>query len=114
MGGVSGLKLQISSTDARSWILRVTISGKVRDLGLGGYPNVSLKAAREHAQNLHEQIKAGVDPISERKKSVARLAKAQASMKTFDEVTAQFVASVEMGKYVSNLRITCSRKNVCS
>ena len=38
VGGVTGLKLQVSRSGARSWILRVTVAGKIRDIGLGGYP----------------------------------------------------------------------------
>jgi hypothetical protein len=34
VGGVIGLKLQIGKTGSRSWILRSTIAGKVKDIGL--------------------------------------------------------------------------------
>ena len=40
VGGVKGLRLQITSTGARSWILRVTVARKVREIGLGSYPSV--------------------------------------------------------------------------
>ncbi len=36
VGGVSGLVLQITPADSRSWILRVRVGGKRRDMGLGG------------------------------------------------------------------------------
>ncbi|WP_409375232.1 Arm DNA-binding domain-containing protein [Delftia tsuruhatensis] len=35
VGGVSGLYLQVTSSGARSWILRATVGGKRRDMGLG-------------------------------------------------------------------------------
>ena len=45
-----GLILQVSATGARSWILRTTIQGKRRDMGLGGYPETSSrKPARTRA-----------------------------------------------------------------
>ena len=46
VGGVAGLKLQVRSKTSKSWILRATIFGKIRDIGLGSYPDISLKAAR--------------------------------------------------------------------
>jgi integrase len=97
VGGVTGLKLQVSSTGARSWILRVTIAGKVRDIGLGSYPLVTLKSAREHASLLHESILRGEDPIAMKKKSAAKLVKERAGMRTFDEVTALYIESAEAG-----------------
>lgn len=56
VGGVTGLKLQVTSTGARSWILRTSIAGKIRDIGLGSYPSVTLKSAREHASSLHKAL----------------------------------------------------------
>jgi len=97
VGGVTGLKLQVSATGARSWILRVTIAGKVREIGMGSYPLVTLKSAREHASLLHESILRGEDPIAMKKKSAAKLAKERAGMRTFDEVAALYIESAEAG-----------------
>jgi hypothetical protein len=36
VGGVAGLALQVLPTGGRTWILRVTVAGKRRDMGLGG------------------------------------------------------------------------------
>ena len=45
-----GLYLEVGRTAAsRSWILRVTVQGKRRDIGLGGYPAVGLAEARDRA-----------------------------------------------------------------
>jgi integrase len=66
VGVVPGLGLQIRG-QARSWILRVKIGDKVRDIGLGGYPGVTLAMAREAARQLRSKIAAGIDPIQERK-----------------------------------------------
>ena len=41
-----GLHLFISRTGGKSWVHRVTIDGRRRDIGLGGYPTVSLAQAR--------------------------------------------------------------------
>ena len=36
-----GLHLFISKTGGKSWVQRITIDGRRRDIGLGGYPTVS-------------------------------------------------------------------------
>src|SRR5690606_6675567 len=50
VGGVAGLALQVTESGARSWILRVMVGGKRRDIGLGGYPDVPLADARRKAR----------------------------------------------------------------
>lgn len=63
VGGVAGLALQVLSSGGRSWILRATMGKRRRDLGLGGYPDVTLARAREAARDAREQIRRGVDPV---------------------------------------------------
>lgn len=92
VGGVAGLLLQVTATGARSWILRVMVGGRRRDLGLGGYPSTSLAQARERAREARELVWKGCDPIAERKALRRALAKAQA-IPTFDEAARQFLAS---------------------
>ena len=67
VGGSDGLYLSISKQSSRSWILRVMIGGKRRDMGLGSYPEVTLADARRDALAARERIRAGVDPIEERR-----------------------------------------------
>ena len=67
-GDGDGLHLKISETGARSWILRVVIAGKRRDIGLGRYPDVGLAQAREAAAKHRSLIAAGADPIAEKRK----------------------------------------------
>jgi integrase len=85
VGGVSGLLLQVSKTGAKSWILRTMIGSKRRDIGLGGFPDVSLSNAREKARIAKDKIANGIDPIAERKALRAQLRADQASLLTFDE-----------------------------
>ena len=44
-----GLYLKVQPGGARSWLLRYQMAGKVHDLGLGSYPEVSLADARGRA-----------------------------------------------------------------
>ncbi len=67
----AGLRLVVKMTGARSWVLRYQLHGKRRDLGLGGWPDVSLAKAREKAQAARAMKAEGVDPLAERsRKSV--------------------------------------------
>lgn len=38
VGGVAGLALQVLPGGGRTWVLRATMGGKRRDMGLGGIP----------------------------------------------------------------------------
>ena len=44
-----GLYLDVRPSGSRGWIQRLTIRGRRAELGLGGFPLVSLKEAREKA-----------------------------------------------------------------
>ena len=85
VGGVAGLHLQVKDSGARSWILRVKIGSRRRDLGLGGYPDVKLAAARDSAREAREQIRQGIDPVEARKAARAALMAAQAKELTFEQ-----------------------------
>lgn len=93
VGGVSGLLLQVAPSGARSWILRATIGGKRRDMGLGGYPDVTLVQAREKAREAKELISNGIDPILQRQTVRANLMASQAKIVTFDECAKRYIAS---------------------
>lgn len=95
VGGVPGLKLQVANENARSWILRATVADKVRDIGLGSYPTIPLKAARDMAGEMKLQIQQGLDPLHERQKKKGELAAARASRKTFDECAEDYIKSIE-------------------
>ena len=54
---------------SKSWVLRATVDGKRRDIGLGGYPGVSLARAREKALEYKSTLADGRDPLAERRRS---------------------------------------------
>ena len=66
VGGVSGLGMQITPSGSRSWVLRVMVGDKRREIGLGAYPGVGLALAREKAQQTRDEIVAGIDPVAQR------------------------------------------------
>ncbi len=65
-GTVTGLYLRATANGAKSWILRIVINGHRRDMGLGGYPAVTLAGARKAAREAREAVAAGADPVTDR------------------------------------------------
>ncbi|WP_044043256.1 Arm DNA-binding domain-containing protein [Octadecabacter antarcticus] len=91
VGGVTGLYLTVAQTRARSWILRVKIGNKRREMGLGGFPDVTLADARAKARILRQQISEGIDPVEQ--KAEARIAlKREQDALTFKEAVELFWA----------------------
>lgn len=70
-GGVSGLLLHVTKTSSKSWILRVMVGTKRRDIGLGGFPDIPLADARTNAREMKKQIRSGIDPVEQRKTAKA-------------------------------------------
>ena len=77
VGGVSGLMLQITQNGGRTWLLRVMVGAQRREIGLGGFPDVTLAQARERAREAKDQIRRGIDPVEERKAARSALVAAQ-------------------------------------
>ena len=97
VGGVQGLLLQCSPPSgdgigARSWILRTLAGGKRRDIGLGGYPDVTLADARKRAREAKDQIRMGLDPIAHRKALRAAMAAKSEKIVTFQQLTEEYLA----------------------
>ena len=97
VGGVAGLVLQVARGGTKSWLLRVLVGGKRREIGLGGYPDVSLAGAREKARGMRDQIAQGVDPVLERQAARNALAVAAASAMTFRQAAEKYIAANESG-----------------
>ena len=91
IGGVAGLYLCINSGTARSWILRMVVGTKRRDMGLGGFPDVTLAQAREKARQARAEVDQGVDPIMQRKAFKSALAAQQATDKTFAQAATAYI-----------------------
>ena len=68
-GDGAGLYLLVSDSGARSWVLRVQVGGKRRDIGLGALSDATLEEAREKARNLRKAARSGLDPIATRDKA---------------------------------------------
>lgn len=92
VGGATGLLLTLTAAGGRTWCLRATVGDCRRDIGLGGYPAVTLAMAREAARTTLAAIRAGVDPVEERKAARAALKAAQARGLTFSDAVTKYLA----------------------
>lgn len=97
VGGVAGLALQVKDSGARSWSLRVVVGRARREIGLGGFPSVTLAQAREKARRLREGIEQGADPVDERRAARSALIAAQAKALTFKAAAEAYIEAQEAG-----------------
>ena len=68
-GGGLGLFFWAKPSGGRFWVQRIVINGRRREIGLGGYPVVSLAGAREQALANKQSVRQGGDPLAEKRKA---------------------------------------------
>ncbi|NSY37558.1 tyrosine-type recombinase/integrase [Leisingera sp. ANG59] len=101
-----GLWLVKRSKSAGKWVLRVTVHGRRREMGLGAWPGVSIAEARERAAEARKTVRDGLDPIIQREKDRAtarRLTLTQAIDGCFDARKAELKGDGEAGRWMSPL-----------
>ena len=77
------LYLHVSPRGSKSWIQRLTIDGKRRDLGLGGFPLVGLAEAREKAFDNRRAVAQGRNPLAEKRRAKMPIFR-EAAQRTFE------------------------------
>lgn len=97
VGGVSGLGLQVLPSGGRSWILRATIGHRRREMGLGGYPDVTLARAREAARAARDAIRQGNDPIEIGQNARRALKQKSLASMSFRSAADAYITSHEAG-----------------
>ena len=86
-----GLSLRVHPSGSKNWVVRTTIKGKQTNIGVGGYPEITLLKARNLAESKIKEIKAGKNPVAanrEVKRETLRIASIptfrQAAQDTFN------------------------------
>ena len=107
-----GLSLRVHPSGSKNWVVRTTINGKQTNIGLGGYPEITLLKARNLAESKIKEIKAGKNPVAanrEVKRETLRIA----SIPTFRQA-AQDTFNLNKGKWRSQRHteqwLTCLEK----
>lgn len=71
-GDGNTLYLCVTRTGSRSWVQRLTVLGRRRDIGLGGFPRVRVEEARaKAAQNIHA-ARNGHELVTDRQRRLKR------------------------------------------
>jgi integrase len=97
VGGVAGLLLQVrnptgsGSKLSKSWVLRIKNGSRRVPLGLGSYPLVPLKEARDKARRLVMEARDGIDLLESKRARRQALIDAQAKTKTFLDAANEYV-----------------------
>ena len=79
-----GLILRVTRAGTKQWVQRLRIRGKRRELGLGGYPLVTLAMAREAALANRRAVHAGGDPLAEKRRAHGVPTFTEAARKVFE------------------------------
>ncbi len=92
-----GLYLQITPTGTKSWLYRYAFKGKTRDMGLGGFPAVSLADARTERDKHRDVLKVRkLDPIEVRDAALIEAEREVEAQKLAEERRITFADAVEM------------------
>ena len=103
-----GLWLVKRDQRAGKWILRITVDGRRREMGLGPWPDVSIAEARERAQLARRRVRDGADPIEERgdaKRRSRKLTVGQAIEGCFRARQAELKADGAAGRWMSPMTV---------
>jgi len=92
------------------WVLRVTIYGRRREMGLGSLDAVSLKEARETAEHWRSVVRQGKDPIKERERLKREAAKTDSTLtsvavEAFEARKAELKDDGKAGRWFSPLEL---------
>jgi integrase len=104
-GDGDGLRLIVRPSGAKSWELRYQMNGRRRDMGLGSYPEIGLKEARQKAVDARRLIAAAKDPIETRE--AAR--KAAKPSPTFRDIAALVIADAQAKSVNAKVRYQWER-----
>ena len=87
-GDGDGLYLNVAPSGSKSWVQRIVVDGRRRDIGLGPYPAVSLARARAITHDNRTAVAEGRDPVAEKREAALRRAP---SIPTFAQAAAKVI-----------------------
>ncbi len=99
-----GLNLRVDPSGVRRWVQRLVIRSKPRTLGLGGYPLVSLKEAREKALANRKMARVGGDPLAEKRRARTTPTFAGAAAKVIELHRPSWSSTRSAAQWESSLR----------
>lgn len=105
-----GLRLIKREDGGGQWVLRFTIFGRRREMGLGGLASVSLKDAREIAAENRGLVARGIDPIKARERQRREAARdlnllRDVALDAFESRKAELKGDGKAGRWFSPLEL---------
>ncbi|WP_047495645.1 integrase arm-type DNA-binding domain-containing protein [Terriglobus sp. TAA 43] len=91
-----GLYLLVTPAGGKLWRWKYRFEGKEKLMSFGGYPEVSLAAAREKHSAARKLLKDGTDPMAQRK--AVRVAEIAAEKHAFQKIAEQWHKHWKVGK----------------
>ena len=101
----NGLYLYVQKTGTRSWIQRLVIRGRKRELGLGSVQLVSLAEAREQALANRKLARVGGDPLAEKRRLVGIPTFAEAAKRVVEQKRAGWRSAAHARNWFRTLEI---------
>lgn len=106
----SGLWLHKRADGGAQWVLRVTVHGRRREMGLGSLDDVSLGEARRLAEKWRVMVREGKDPIKERERLSREAAKSDSRLQNvadaaFEARKAELKGDGKAGRWFSPLEL---------
>ena len=101
----NGLYLYVQKTGTRSWIQRLVIRGRKRELGLGSVELVTLAEAREHALANRKLARTGGDPLAEKRRLVGVPTFAEAAQRVVEQKRAGWRSAAHARNWFRTLEI---------
>ena len=90
-GDGDGLYLNVAPSGSKSWVQRIVIAGRRRDIGLGPFPTVSLAQARGMAASNRAAVADGRNPLAEKREAKAAAQQGVPSVPTFAQAALQVI-----------------------
>lgn len=87
---VVGLRFMVSKTGRKFFDLRYRVNGRRRVIRIGEFPAVTLKEARQRANDLKNQVSRGIDPLVEKR--------TRTSIPTFEEFADEYMVHAKSAK----------------
>ena len=103
-----GLWLWKADKERGKWLLRIVVSGKRREMGLGRWPDVGIAEARQKAEQARRTLRDGTDPVEARRQGrrvIHRLTVKQAIEGCFEARKAELKGDGEAGRWMSPLNV---------
>ena len=86
-----GLYVYVAPAGTKSWVQRIVVNGRRRDIGLGPYSTVSLAQARLLSADNRAAVAEGRDPLAERREAKEAARNPAASVPTFTEAASRVI-----------------------